>query len=145
LYYRLSVFELHLSPLRDRGEDIGLLIDFFLDHFRRIHGRPNLALSEPARAKLLAYRWPGNVRQLRNVLDSAVVLADDEAIRPHDLALRDSGSSGDLESLRIDEWEKRLITEALNRTSDNVPEAAKLLGIGRATLYRKIEQYHIER
>jgi Nif-specific regulatory protein len=144
LYYRLSVFELHLPPLRDRGEDIGLLIDFFLDHFRRLHGRPNLVLSDSARTKLLEYRWPGNVRQLRNVLDSAVVLADDDAIRPHDLALRDSGS-GELETLRIDEWEKRLITEALNRTSDNVPEAAKLLGIGRATLYRKIEQYRIER
>jgi two-component system response regulator HydG len=144
LYYRLSVFELHLPPLRDRGDDIGRLIDFFLDHFRLLHGRPHLTLSDSARAKLLAYRWPGNVRQLRNVLDSAVVLADDESIRPHDLALRDSGSN-DLETLRIDEWERRLITEALNRTSDNVPEAAKLLGIGRATLYRKIEQYHIER
>jgi Nif-specific regulatory protein len=144
LFYRLSVFELHVPPLRDRAEDIALLVDFFLDHFRRLHGRPNLVLSDTARAKLLAYRWPGNVRQLRNVLDSAVVLADDDAIRPHDLALRDSGS-GELETLRIDEWERRLITEALNRTSDNVPEAAKLLGIGRATLYRKIEQYHIER
>jgi Nif-specific regulatory protein len=144
LYYRLSVFELSLPPFRDRGEDVALLIDFFLDHFRRLHGRPNLTLSDAARQKLLAYRWPGNVRQLRNVLDSAVVLADDEAIRPQDLALRDSGSS-DLESLHIDEWERRLITEALNRTRDNVPEAAKLLGIGRATLYRKIEQYHIER
>jgi two-component system, NtrC family, response regulator HydG len=144
LFYRLSVFELHLPPLRERGDDIGLLVDFFLDHFRRLHGRPNLVLSDSARTKLLEYRWPGNVRQLRNVLDSAVVLADDESIRPHDLALRDSGS-GELETLRIDEWEKRLITEALNRTSDNVPEAAKLLGIGRATLYRKIEQYRIER
>jgi Nif-specific regulatory protein len=144
LYYRLSVFELHLPPLRDRGDDVSILVNFFLDHFRRLHGRPHLALSDTARAKLLAYRWPGNIRQLRNVLDSAVVLADDEAIRPHDLALRDSGS-GELETLRIDEWEKRLITEALNRTADNVPEAAKLLGIGRATLYRKIEQYHIER
>jgi Nif-specific regulatory protein len=145
LYYRLSVFELHLPALRDRGEDLGLLIDFFVEHFRRQHGRPGLVLSEAARAKLLEYRWPGNVRQLRNVLDSAIVLADDEAIRPHDLALRDSGSSSELETLRIDEWEKRLITEALNRTGDNVPEAARLLGIGRATLYRKIEQYHIER
>jgi len=144
LFYRLSVFELHLPPLRDRGDDVDRLIGFFLDHFRRLHGRPNLSLADSARAKLLAYRWPGNVRQLRNVLDSAVVLADDESIRPHDLALRDSGSS-DLETLRIDEWERRLITEALNRTGDNVPEAAKLLGIGRATLYRKIEQYHIER
>jgi Nif-specific regulatory protein len=144
LYYRLSVFELYLPPLRDRGDDISLLVDFFLDHFRRLHGRPNLGLTDVARKMLLDYRWPGNVRQLRNVLDSAVVLADEESIRPHDLALRDSGSS-ELETLRIDEWEKRLITEALNRTSDNVPEAAKLLGIGRATLYRKIEQYHIDR
>jgi two-component system, NtrC family, response regulator HydG len=144
LYYRLSVFELHVPPLRERAEDIAQLVDFFLDQFRRLHGRPNVKLSESARAKLLAYRWPGNVRQLRNVLDSAVVLAEEDSIRPHDLALRDSGSS-DLETLRIDEWERRLITEALTRTADNVPEAAKLLGIGRATLYRKIEQYHIER
>jgi two-component system response regulator HydG len=144
LYYRLNVFELHLPPLRDRGEDVTVLTDFFLDHFRRMHGRPQLALSDSARAKLLAYHWPGNVRQLRNVLDSAVVLADDDAIRPNDLALRDSGST-ELETLRLDEWERRLITEALNRTGDSVPEAAKLLGIGRATLYRKIEQYHIDR
>jgi Nif-specific regulatory protein len=145
LYYRLSVFELHLPPLRDRGDDLNRLIEFFLDHFRRLHGRPNLALTDTARARLAAYHWPGNVRQLRNVIDSAVVLADGDSIRPHDLALRDSGGSSELETLRIDEWEKRLITEALNRTSDNVPEAAKLLGIGRATLYRKIEQYHIDR
>ena len=144
LYYRLSVFELYLPPLRDRSDDIGLLVDFFLDHFRRLHGRPGLGLTDAARAKLIEYRWPGNVRQLRNVLDSAVVLADEDSIRPLDLALRDSGSS-ELETLRIDEWEKRLITEALNRTGDNVPDAAQLLGIGRATLYRKIEQYHIER
>lgn len=146
LYYRLSVFELYLPPLRDRSDDVGLLIDFFLDHFRRLHGRPSIKLADTARTMLLSYRWPGNVRQLRNVLDSAVVLADEDQIRPHDLALRDSGSgSTELETLRIDEWEKRLITEALNRAADNVPEAAKLLGIGRATLYRKIEQYHIER
>jgi transcriptional regulator with PAS, ATPase and Fis domain len=145
LFYRLSVFELLLPPLRDRGDDINVLIDFFLDHFRRLHGRPTLGITDAARQLLLSYHWPGNVRQLRNVLDSAVVLADAESIRPHDLALRDSGSSTELETLRIDEWEKRLITEALNRTGDNVPEAAKLLGIGRATLYRKIEQYHIER
>lgn len=144
LYYRLSVFELYVPPLRDRGDDIGVLVDYFFEHFRRLHGRPQLGLSDVSRAKLLSYHWPGNVRQLRNVLDSAVVLADEEAIRPHDLALRDSGSS-ELETLRIDEWERRLITEALARTGDNVPEAAKLLGVGRATLYRKIEQYRIER
>src|SRR5690606_23129304 len=70
LYYRLSVFELYIPPLRDREEDIGLLIDFFLNYFRRERGRPQLKMSDAARAKLLAYRWPGNVRQLRNVIDS---------------------------------------------------------------------------
>lgn len=144
LFYRLSVFELFLPPLRDRGSDIGLLTDFFFEHFRQQHGRPSLRLTEAARAKLLAYRWPGNVRQLRNVLDSAVVLAEENEIRPADLALRDSGSS-DLDTLEIEHWERKLIHEALSRTANNVPDAAKLLGIGRATLYRKIEQYHIER
>jgi Nif-specific regulatory protein len=144
LYYRLSVFELHIPPLRDRGEDVGRLVDFFLAHYRRERGRPALELSGAARAKLLAYRWPGNVRQLRNVIDSAVVLADGEQIQPHDLGLRDSGG-GELDSLEIDVWEKKLILEALRRTDGNVPEAAKLLAIGRATLYRKIEQYGIER
>jgi DNA-binding NtrC family response regulator len=144
LYYRLSVFELYLPPLRDRGEDIGLLIDFFLNHYRQERGRPNLRLSEAARARLLAYRWPGNVRQLRNVMDSAVVLADGDEIEPRDLGLRDTGGE-QLDSLKIDVWERKLIVEALDRAAGNVPEAARLLAIGRATLYRKIELYGIER
>jgi len=144
LYYRLSVFELHLPPLRDRDDDIALLIDFFLAHYRRERGRPNLKLSETARAKLLTYRWPGNVRQLRNVLDSAVVLAEGDEILPRDLGLRDSGGDS-LDSLQMDVWEKKLILEALRRSDGNVPDAAKLLSIGRATLYRKIELYGIER
>jgi Nif-specific regulatory protein len=144
LFYRLTVFELYVPALRERGDDIALLIDYFLDHYRHQHGRPNLVLAEDAQKKMVRYRWPGNVRQLRNVIDSAVVLADSETIQPSDLALRDSGGP-DLDTLQIDLWEKKLIVEALRRTSDNVPEAAKLLGIGRATLYRKIEQYKIQR
>ncbi len=144
LYYRLSVFELHLPPLRDRDDDLALLIDFFVDHYRRERGRPQLALSEAARAKLLSYRWPGNVRQLRNVLDSAVVLAEEDEILPRDLGLRDTGGDS-LDTLQIDVWEKKLILEALRRSDGNVPDAAKLLAIGRATLYRKIETYGVER
>ncbi len=144
LYYRLTVFELSAPPLRERGEDIGLLVDFFLDHFRRQHGRPGLRLSRPAREKLLSYQWPGNVRQLRNVIDSAVVLAEDPEIKVADLGLH-APVNGELESLKLDLWEKRLIGEALQRASGNVPDAANLLGIGRATLYRKIEHYGIAR
>ena len=144
LYFRLSVFELCVPPLRDRGSDIDLLIDFFLDHFRNHHGRPNLDLAPASRKRLLSYQWPGNVRQLRNVIDSAVVLAESKQIEPSDLGLRDTGPN-QLESLRIDHWERKLIQEALKRTRGNVPDAAILLGIGRATLYRKIEQYGISR
>jgi Nif-specific regulatory protein len=148
LYYRLSVFELYIPPLRDRGPDIERLIDFFLQHFLRQHGRPSLRLSSAARTALLAYHWPGNVRQLRNVIDSAVVMADDPQIEPSDLGLRDPGrsdGSDPFDTLRMDVWEKRLIEKALQRANYSVPEAAKLLGIGRATAYRKVEEYGLER
>ncbi len=146
LYYRLSVFELSVPPLRERGEDVGRLIDFFLEHFRQQHGRPDLELGEAAREKLLGYHWPGNVRQLRNVIDSAVVLAISNEIQTTDLGLRDvGGGEEEIESLRIDHWERKLIGMALERTGGNIPEAAKLLGIGRATLYRKVDDYGIRR
>jgi DNA-binding NtrC family response regulator len=144
LYYRLSVFELRIPPLRERGGDVELLLRFFFEHFQRQHGRPHLTLSDAARERLLAYRWPGNVRQLRNVIDSAVVMAEGDVIQAGDLGLHDLGG-GQLESLRIDHWERKLIQEALARAEGVVPAAAKLLGIGRATLYRKIEEYGIQR
>lgn len=144
LFFRLSVFELLVPPLRQRGEDIDALIDYFLDHFRKQHGRNQLELSASARTRLLEYPWPGNVRQLRNVIDSAVVMADEPAIEASDLGLRDAGLSR-LDTLRIDEWERRLIGKALRRSDGSVPEAAKLLGISRATAYRKITEYEIER
>ena len=144
LFYRLSVFELVVPPLRDRGEDVSTLMDHFLEHFRIQHGRANLSITDAAREKLLQYAWPGNVRQLRNVIDSAVVMADDPSIVPDDLGLRDAGLSR-LDTLRIDEWEKRLIKKALHRSVGSVPEAAKLLGVSRATAYRKITEYEIER
>ncbi len=144
LFYRLSVFELHVPPLRDRGEDIGLLVEHFLEHFRLQHGRQALRLSQVAKRRLLEYHWPGNVRQLRNVIDSAVVMAEGEEILPEDLGLRDAGGSP-LDSLRLEDWERRLITEALDRTAGNVGEAAELLGISRATAYRKLKEYEIDR
>ena len=144
LFYRLSVFELFVPPLRERDGDIDLLIDHFLDHFSMQHGRASLGLSDAAREHLRQYAWPGNVRQLRNVIDSAVVMADEPNIEVDDLGLRDAGISR-LDTLRIDEWEQRLILKALRRTGGNVPEAARLLGVSRATAYRKITEYEIER
>lgn len=144
LYFRLSVFELMVPPLRERGDDIEILTDHFLAHFRKQHGRPHLKLSPAAKKMLKEYAWPGNVRQLRNVIDSAIVLANGVTIEPGDLSLRDVGTDH-LDSLRLDVWEERLIKEALQRTDNNINEATKLLGVSRATLYRKLEQYTIQR
>jgi len=144
LYYRLSVFELTIPPLRDREGDLGMLMDHFLQHFKNQHGRPELQLSDEARSRMLGFQWPGNVRQLRNVIDSAVVMAETDEILIDDLGIREN-TSGELESLKIDYWERKLIKEALGRTKDSVPKAAELLGISRATLYRKIDEYSIER
>lgn len=144
LFYRLSVFELMVPPLREREDDINLLIEHFMAHFCRQHGRSSLTLSDEARFQLHNYAWPGNVRQLRNVIDSAVVMADDPEIQAADLGLRDAGISR-LDTLRIDAWEKRLIQQALTKTGGSVPAAAKLLGISRATAYRKLTEYEIPR
>ena len=133
-------------PLRDRGADIGRLIDHFLSVFAVQHGRMYLRLSDEARQKLLGYQWPGNVRQLRNVIDSAVVMAEGDVILPEDLGIRAADKPGlGNRTLRLDHWERELIKEALERTESNVPNAAKLLGTSRATLYRKIEEYGIKR
>lgn len=146
LFYRLSVYELSIPPLRERAGDIQLLIDFFLKHFRERHGKFELQFSPEAKSLLLSYSWPGNVRQLRNVVDSAVVMADGQWIQVEDLGIRDARAKPgtELETLRIDYWERKLITEAMKRTENVIPEAAKLLGMSRATLYRKLDEYKQE-
>jgi Nif-specific regulatory protein len=144
LYYRLSVFEITVPPLRQRGDDIGLLIDHFLEHFGRQHGRMQLKLSDAARKRMLEYSWPGNVRQLRNLIDSAVVLATGDEIRATDITLHESKTEI-YDTLNIEQWEQRLIQEALRRTKANIPEAADLLGISRATLYRKLETFGLNK
>ena len=145
LYYRLSVFELVVPPLRQRETDIDLLIQHFFEHFSKFHGRPQLKLSDQALEKLRKYSWPGNVRQLRNVIDSAVVLANANEIKASELSLNESLNDLELDSLNIEQWEQRLIREALRRSKGSVPDACEMLGISRATIYRKLESYQIDR
>ena len=145
LYYRLSVFELFIPPLRQRDQDIDLLINHFFEHFVKLHGRPQLKLSDQAREKLQKYAWPGNVRQLRNVIDSAIVLANGSEIKASELSLHETINDADLDSLNIEHWEQKLIREALRRSRGSINEATELLGISRATMYRKLESYQINR
>jgi len=103
LYYRLNVFEIEIPPLRERGLDIELLARFFLEKFKQLNNRDYVEFSEEAVLALLNYDWPGNVRQLRNVIENAVVLAEDWKIRPEDLKLRTGQRSNKQQSIiRID-------------------------------------------
>ena len=152
LFYRLSVFEIHLPPLRERPEDILLLTERFLDDLSRNVGRPAPGVSREARELLLAYSWPGNVRELRNALERAVILSEGGLVQAEHLpiAVAQNGaarvaSAAAVElppgGLDLDELEKTLVAQALERAKNNRSRAAKLLGLTRAQLYTRLERY----
>jgi len=149
LYHRLSQISLRVPPLRQRMEDIAPLAR----HFLAQHD-PALQFSEGAVAALEAHSWPGNIRELRNVVTKAAVLAQHEVIHAEDLALRPAASgappapthrNGDASLTSIDGMERRMILEALEATGGHQQKAAARLGISRRTLSRKLKLYETER
>lgn len=149
VYYRLNVIQLQVPPLRERGEDVGLLADYFL------HKRQG-KLSESARACLLQYRWPGNVRELENILERAAILAGGQTIQPQHLPAditqsfaptssdpsTTNNEGNDLSIPRATETiERRLILQALDTCQGNKTKAAKLLEISERSLWNKLNQY----
>lgn len=163
LYYRLSVFPIALPPLRDRIEDIHLLVIHFLDSYKEKAGRFVSGISKEAMRALVNYDWPGNVRELENAVERAVIIASGRQIELDDLpeAIRRGASEPsaharearafDLRGLDVelpstmDEIERRVIEATLEYTHGDKSQAARLLNIGRKTLYRKLEQYEGER
>jgi DNA-binding NtrC family response regulator len=152
LYYRLNVFELRLPPLRERPEDIPLLVEYFLRHFADRYGKAVRGFHPEAMALLLRHTWPGNVRELRNVVERGIVLADRwigvEHLPPEIQALagerfdvREAESFAQRARALLEETEKYLIREALDRTGGDRRAAARLLGISPRTLYYKMERY----
>lgn len=152
LFYRLSVFEIHLPPLRERPEDILLLTERFIEDLSRNVGRPAPGISREARELLLAYAWPGNVRELRNALERAVILSEGGLVQAEHLPIAvarsgaarlASASAVELPAggLDLDELEKTLVAQALERAKNNRSRAAKLLGLTRAQLYTRLERY----
>ncbi len=151
LYFRIKVVELQLPPLRRRGaKDVARLAQLFAAAAAKRHGRPVPSIAPAAMERLCAYRWPGNVRELENCIESAVVVMDGSEIGAGDLPLpdrplafaRDGGpeSEGD-RILTLDEVERRHVTRVLERVGGNQTTAAKLLGIGRNTLARKLRKW----
>jgi DNA-binding NtrC family response regulator len=156
LYYRLAVVTVLLPPLRDRGGDLDLLASHFFAHYAREHGRPVRAVAEEVFNVLHRHPWPGNVRQLRNAAERAVVMADGEILLPQHLPAdilhppepHSANGAGPAPSeaplVTLEEMEKRMIRRALRETGNNVTVAADRLGIHRNTLRRKITDYGID-
>jgi DNA-binding NtrC family response regulator len=149
LYYRLRVIEIDLPALRERTEDIPLLVEHFLKKFGAERGR-NFSVSPLALSALMSYAWPGNVRELENALESAVALNRSGTIVPEDLPPKirpDPRATGErLENIYaglppLDEVEKRYLSYVLKATGGNKAKTASILGINRRTLYRKIDEY----
>jgi DNA-binding NtrC family response regulator len=143
LYYRLVVFPIHLAPLRDRREDIPLLVSHFLDKHARDAGRVVDRVDEAAMERLCAFDWPGNVRELENVVHRALLVSSGPALGvadlPPELHSRPPRPAAAADSL--EEVERRAIRDALASCGGNLSEAARRLGIGRSTLYRKLDLY----
>jgi two-component system response regulator HydG len=151
LYHRLKVVSVKLPPLRERRDDIPLLIDFFFKEFSAQHGKEVRAITPAVRKVLLGYAWPGNVRELRNVIESMVVMDADGVLDTDDLTeeLQQAGGGkkdghGGVDALvgrTLEDIERHYITATLKLTNGNREEAARLLGIGERTLYRKLKEY----
>ena len=153
LFYRLEVIPVHLPPLRERRSDIPMLIGHFLAQQSEKYGRPPVAITEEAMVHLWEYDWPGNVRELENLMERLVILCDDGTIRTEDLpatirsflsekkipkpTLAEDGL--DLTGA-VEEFENRLIDEALRRTKGNKQAAARLHGLKRTTLVAKLRR-----
>jgi DNA-binding NtrC family response regulator len=144
LFYRLNVITISLPPLRERREDIPLLVDSLVETLavqanRRIEG-----VSQEALKRLLAYAWPGNIRELRNVLERAIVVATGSLIQAGDLGLPDEAHGEPTERLAsLEDVERRHVAFVLEHTGGNVTQAARILDIDRVTLYNKIRKYHL--
>ncbi|MEM9446399.1 MAG: sigma-54 dependent transcriptional regulator [Verrucomicrobiota bacterium] len=148
LFYRLNVVRIEMPPLRERKEDIPLLTQAFLIESARENNRPVVRLSELAEQALLAYDWPGNVRELRTAIEHGVVLARSSEIMLKDLPVAiksddNSQMSGRQDTVNLQDVEKNMIVKALQESNGNRTEAAKLLGISRRTLHRKLHDYHL--
>jgi len=153
LYYRINVIQIDLPPLRERGTDILLLAQHFVEQFAIRSGKQVTGISNAASEKLLNYTWPGNIRELRNTIERAVVLTRYEKISVDDLPekIRDYktshllvGSDNPSELVPIQEVERRYILHVLKTVGDNKTLAARVLGLDRKTLYRKLQHYKVD-
>lgn len=141
LLYRINTIQIEVPPLRDRGNDVLVLTDFFLKKYSSKYNKPNLKINQQAQDKLLKYSWPGNIRELQHTVEKAVILSEGNVLKAEDFFMRPiiSGRTSESE-LTLEEMEKRMINLAIEKNNGNLSAAADQLGITRQTLYNKIKK-----
>lgn len=142
LLYRINTIETHIPPLRERGNDIILLADHFLDRYTRKYKKKIHGLTREAKNKLLKYAWPGNVRELQHTIERAVILGDGSMLKPENFLFHTTSKQKKEEEvvLNLEQLERQAIEKALRISNGNISRAAEYLGITRFALYRKLEK-----
>ena len=143
LYYRLNTVAIEVPPLRDRGEDIVILGEIFLEQYSRKYNKPKLKLSKSALQKLRDYSWPGNVRELKHSMERAVIMGESTLLGPDDLLLFDRNEPTGIHSFKLDDVERQTIVRVVDKCRGNHSKAAQMLDISRTTLYAKLKKYGI--
>ena len=142
LLYRINTIEIHIPPLRERGNDIILLADHFLDRYTRKYKKKIHGLTREAKNKLLKYAWPGNVRELQHTIERAVILGDGSMLKPENFLFHTTSKQKKEEEvvINLEQLERQAIEKALRISNGNISRAAEYLGITRFALYRKLEK-----
>jgi len=144
LLYRINTIHIEVPPLRDRGQDILVLADFFLKKYGTKYEKSHLKINGQAQDKLLKYNWPGNIRELEHCIEKAVILSDNRVLKADDFFLKPvTGSRSTPNTLNLEEMEKQLIQAALEKHPGNITAAAEQLGITRQTLYNKMKKLNM--
>ena len=144
LLYRLNTVEVLLPPLRDRREDIPALATSFLQAQAVRYRKPVQRFGAAALKAILDYPWPGNVRELEHCVERAVLMARGVELTPEDLVLRPRDGGARVEDMTLEDAERYLIQRALGRTDGSVSDAARLLGLSRSALYRRLQLYGLK-
>ncbi len=143
LLYRINTIVIEIPPLRDRGNDVVLLGNFFLNRYANKYNKPGLKLSDSAAQKLKEYHWPGNVRELQHCMERAVILAEGNELDTNCFLLNSTNKSLNFNGQTIEEMEKQMIASNIEKEGGNMSNVAKNLGITRQTLYNKLKKYQL--
>jgi DNA-binding NtrC family response regulator len=144
LLYRINTVEIHLPPLRERGDDLHLLSEHFLKIYCKKYNKPKKKISTTTMNKLASYHWPGNVRELQHCMERAVILSESKVLQPEDFFLSKTPADSDaviFDNYNLELVEKIVINRAIEKFKGNISQAARELGLTRASLYRRLEKH----